>query len=387
MKNTLAVAVLCALASTAYAQSVPPFNEPACQSSCNESNQSMGDTSSSADNSQSEASQSNPSSNSNSSQSGNTIDPSIQQSGNTVSQSGNQSSTSSSDATGNVSSNDTRSTANNGGMSNTSTTTSGGIDTNVATKSGPATTTGGNIDAAATTNSGDVRGGRSDSNSAALGGSSVAGGGSVGNTSARGGRSTSGSLSSTGPVDSHAGVGQSGNSSTHVDASDRSIHEDNSRFTVIPPVVPPTPPSAIGNGPLPVVTLACGPLMQVVQRPVQGYYMGWFKTKHMELGYTDTLRPVIIDGQQKFYDEVRDANGDKHWIGSQAIVFTTVIGTAAGRNVALGGGSGRGDWGQAGGGSTASVQQLVTRIIVVPCDAGAQHVDLTALPVVRRAKQ
>ena len=63
-------------------------------------------------------------------------------------------------------------------------------------------------------------------------------------------------------------------------------------------------------------------------------------------------------------------DGSVRLMGHQAIIFSTVVTVAGGRNIALGGGSSEGSWGQAGGGSTGSNNRLVTNIQLIPCEIG-----------------
>jgi hypothetical protein len=56
--------------------------------------------------------------------------------------------------------------------------------------------------------------------------------------------------------------------------------------------------------------------------------------------------------------------------GHQVTQYTAIIGVAAARNLAIGGGGG-GDWGQGGVGASSSMQQIVTTIQIRECEIGS----------------
>lgn len=195
------------------------------------------------------------------------------------------------------------------------------------------------------------------------------------------------------------GLNRSGNSSNDVaqgqanstqtgvsvDAADRSHYsrETNvdARTWVIPSVVPPTPASVTGVGDIIHDVSSCGPLQSVVREPVQGHYFGLVSTSRFDVSYNDTLLPYFDQsGNEQLYKNVQG-----RYYGHQVISDTAILGTAAARNMALGGGGGsNANWGQAGGGSSSSVQTMVTHIQLRLCDAGGQRIEL---PVIRSVKQ
>lgn len=172
---------------------------------------------------------------------------------------------------------------------------------------------------------------------------------------------------------SHNDVAQGQSTDISVDAADRSSyqHETNvdARTWVLPSVVPPTPASVTGVGQIVHDVSACGPLHGVVREPVPGHYFGFFSTTQFDVSYTDTLIPYFDErGNEQLY---RYARGK--YIGHQVVSDTSILGTAAARNVALGGGGGSShSWGQAGGGASSSVQALVTHIQLRLCVAGEE---------------
>jgi hypothetical protein len=340
---------------------------PVCTTSCNSSNQTQGNTSSSADNSQSQASQSNPSSNSNSSQSGNNIDPSIQQSGNTVSQSGNtvHGGDASSSANGNQSANNSSAStgASTSGASN-------GSNSNGANTNGSDTLTGGNVSGGNSSNKNTLNGGPTSSSAAGgTGGSSnqgqgqgqgqssnnaVTGGAQSNKTTLGNVGSTSGSSASNGGNTTGSSADNSGgNSSTNVDASDRSTSVNKSSVLVIPeqPAVPmsvsPATNIAVTADP------QCGPYQRVISTPVYGLFFGITHTAKKQIDHDDTLADPTPDAL------------NSQW-GGRAIYSTVVVNLAGARSISLGGGGSSG-WGQGNTGTSSSMTAQVTHIQMRVC--------------------
>lgn len=170
-----------------------------------------------------------------------------------------------------------------------------------------------------------------------------------------------------------------GNSRTNIDASDRSSYR--SRAIFIPPVVPGTPPSQLAVGNIISETSACGPLQHIVRQPVTGTFIGLFRNASIEQGWSDDLEPYR-DASGMVVDYRRDQlpNGDVRLFGHQVMMFTTVIGVASNRNIALGGGSGGGSWGQGGMGSSSSNQRMVTTIQLRDCEIGTMRTVYVEVP-------
>lgn len=170
-----------------------------------------------------------------------------------------------------------------------------------------------------------------------------------------------------------------GNSRTSVDASDQSSYR--SRAIFIPPVVPGTPPSQLAVGNIIRETSACGPLQHVVREPVTGTFIGLLRNASVAQGWSDDLEPYY-DASGAVVDYRRDQlpNGDVRLFGHQVIMFTTVIGVASNRNIALGGGSGGGSWGQGGMGSSSSNQRMVTTIQLRDCEIGTMRTVYVEVP-------
>ena len=383
-KLKLALAIGLVLGSSAvFAQDV----NPKCTTSCDNSTQTMGDTSSSADNSTSQASQSNPSAVSNSSASGVTVSPQVQQSGNTTAdQNSLDSHATGGNATGNLSTNNNQSSVGNttatSGGNNTS-----GTNTNDNQSAGGSVTAGtagiGSGNGSGNTTEQGQQQGQTQTGTNKQGQVAVGQGGKVGNTtsgstSGAANRTRVGDVGSTSGAASYSGgnktasnVGESGNSITKVDASDHSSrsssYTDNSRTQFIPSVVPETPPAMLGVGQISTSRSACGPQQVVVHANYDSHYFGLFKTKTFNGGVTDSLEPAMLAGAPDPFVIIKYQNGSEIWLGDQVIISTAVLGNASGRNFALGGGSGSGSWGQAGMGATSSVQKMVTTITVVQC--------------------
>lgn len=174
-------------------------------------------------------------------------------------------------------------------------------------------------------------------------------------------------------------VAAGGNSRTTIDASDRSNYRSKAIF--IPPVVPGTPPSQLAVGNIIRETSACGPLQHIVREPVTGTFIGLFRNATVDQGWSDDLQPYRDDtGAQIDYRRERQPNGDVRLFGHQVIMFTTVVGVASNRNIALGGGSGGGSWGQGGMGSSSSNQRMITTIQLRDCEIGTMHTVYVEVP-------
>lgn len=152
--------------------------------------------------------------------------------------------------------------------------------------------------------------------------------------------------------------------------SDNSSYRSKSIF--IPSVVPGNQSSTIAAANIIKETTACGPLQSVVRTPITGTWNGLFRSVPVNQGFTYDLAPYTdVNGQTQAYIEEVGQDGVRRVFGHQAIIFSTVIGLASNRNVALGGGGSDGGWGQAGMGASSSNQQLVTNIQLKRCEMGA----------------
>jgi hypothetical protein len=180
----------------------------------------------------------------------------------------------------------------------------------------------------------------------------------------------SNSSANTGPSTSTATTGnQSATTGSQSVTSDSGNKES---FVFIPSVVPITPPSTLAVGNIVQVTSACGPLQRVVQNPISGTFFGVVKKSQIIQGNTDTLVPYLDEkGLPQYYNDVPLTDGRKGFtrFGHQVTQYTTVVGLSGVRNVAAGAGGGN-SWGQVGGGSSASIQQIVTTIQLQVCEVG-----------------
>lgn len=319
-KKLLALSLLSALGSTAYAQSIPPC--PVGVTSCTTSVQTVGDVdnSASADHTMSNSSQAGNSAASIAT--GNAINGTYDNRAQTTQNAtnttrGDITSDNHSLATGNTSTNSNQSSASTGAS------TSSSNGTNAQGQGQQQAATGG---------------------AGGSGGSAY--GGAVGNTSSRSEGSTSASLSG-------SSADGSGNSQTSIDASDRSVNNSKSNFMVLPdqPAVP------MSFSPSSQVTATadpqCGPVQEVISTPLYGYFFGTFKTKKVELDHNDTLAPPTGDAM------------NSEW-GARAIYTTSVVNVAGARSLSLGGGGGSG-WGQGSGGASSSMTVMVTHITMRAC--------------------
>ena len=166
------------------------------------------------------------------------------------------------------------------------------------------------------------------------------------------------------PLSSMAQTTTNNNSSTVVDS--RSIY--------VPSITPPALPSQSSIGNILMETSECGPLQQVVKTPIEGTFQGLFKSNKVQQGFTYELAPYTdSEGRIQFYKEVplRGQPGSFSIVGHQVVTSTTVVGVASMRNIALGGASSSGSWGQAGGGGSIANSQLVTNIQLRSCELGS----------------
>ena len=122
---------------------------------------------------------------------------------------------------------------------------------------------------------------------------------------------------------------------------------------------------------------------------VDGTFIGLFGKSRVEQGFSDELAPFLdADGRRLTYREepIADGSGVKLY-GHQVIMFTTVVGVASNRNVAIGGGGGGGGWGQGGMGSSSSNQRMVTTVQLRECEIGEMrrpetvYVEVPAKPI------
>ena len=387
-------ALALAFSTTSFAQVAPPVtgNQPCPVGvvTCNQSTQTMGDTTqtASADNDQSQTTQAG--NHANSIASGVTIDPSIQQSGNANStQSDNHLSNTATGgaAIGNQSSNDNKSSASTGASSanNTGMNGLGGNATTGASNSGgnivgPSTATVGPTSNTNSVTGGPISNALNGGNSTSAGGTSTSRGGDQSNVGGaqtlKGGNtkigdvgSTSGSYSGGNKTQSgataYAGGNKTyssadnsgGNSSTSVDASDHSAY--NSRLTVLPEQ--PSVPMSISPASNIAMTAdpQCGPYQKVIRTPVYGLFFGITHTKRVILDHDDTLADPTPQAMDSVY-------------GVRAIYTISTINLAGARSISLGGGGSSGGWGQGNSGTTSSMTAQVTHIQLRSCRMAVQ---------------
>ena len=340
MKRVLiAMTLIASFGAFAQTTTTPPC--PAGTITCNNSTQHMGDTTqtASADNDQSVTNQAG--NHANSIASGVNINPSIQQSGNAVTQNGNSVQGGNASAVGNSSSNNSSastgaSSANNTGMNGLGgTATIGPVSTGASTATvGP---TSNSLTGGETTNK-------------ITGGSNEATGGSARQRQALDSTNTVSGAAQSRSVAENTG----GNSTTAVDASDRSTHSSRDSLTILP--MQPSVPMSISPA-TSVAVIAdpdCGPYQEVIRTPVYGYFFGIASTSRKVLDHDDTLAPPSR------YD-------DESTMGVKAIYTVSTVNLAGARSISLGGGGSSGGWGQGNTGTTSSMTAQVTHIQLRAC--------------------
>lgn len=379
---------------------------PAGTVTCNQSTQSMGDTSSSADNGQTQSSNSgNSSADNNTGYAVTSGENNLQQSGNAVTQSpeiyntnGNdhaQSTATGGAATGNrldssninegnKSTNDNHSSVGNtsatgGNVGDTSSTANGGAGgTSLAgALSGSESTSKVNDSGNASQGQGQSQGiadSGNSSNKNSLGQSSV-------NLNSQGQSSTNdiankqGQSSEQGQAQSSRNDNSNANRTgdNRIDASDNSrtttvtTNVNNSRSdTLFIPVQAPAAPSIIPGSTATVIVGQCGPMQTKTREPVYGTYNGWWRKHQIFLGYHDT---VYTDGTADDLYVERIIGGHKVLLGQRAVRTVAVINVAGQRQVGIGGGQTGGGWGNAAVGGGSSMQRVVQTTDLELCEA------------------
>lgn len=145
-------------------------------------------------------------------------------------------------------------------------------------------------------------------------------------------------------------------------------------ITIVPPALPGTPPSMVGNGQVVSSISACGPLMAVVSRDVRGMFYGIISDTDVNLGETDRLVPVTHNGERVLYWGRINEDGSISRIGSQVMTWAVPVNVAGARQFGLGGGF-EGGHGQVSTGTSSAMNQLVVHHEVVACDAGTIRVE------------
>jgi hypothetical protein len=187
---------------------------------------------------------------------------------------------------------------------------------------------------------------------------------STGASTSKGGKSAS---SSAGGTASNGATGSGNNTTLQEGATNTNV---DGRTFVEAAMVPPTPSSSVGIGQVMVTTTACGPRRAVKEERVVGTFHGLFFKDYDDQGVTDKLiDPMDANGNRlPRYEKEVDSDGTEHVYGNQFVISQTVVAVAGARNIAMGGGAGIGPNGQLGGGSSASMSQLVTTIEVLECE-------------------
>lgn len=174
----------------------------------------------------------------------------------------------------------------------------------------------------------------------------------------------------------------SASTSTSVDASDRSTTNNVSRYDnhtlFIPTVTQPTLPATVAAANVSVQAGACGPRQVVTHRPVEGTFIGLFKSRRIAQGVTDSLEQAPDP-----FRYITLPDGSRRMYGHRVITYTTVVGVSGSRNVQLGGGGSSGNWGQGGYGTSSAMQQLVVRHTLEECEVGTVQPEVQYVEVPR----
>lgn len=369
---TIVLSVLCPLV---HAQTSLSGDCPAGTSSCSNSNQNSGDTTT-TDNYGSvhdTASQIGGASNSISSGNETSYDNRAQTTQNadntttgTITGGDSTSSVGNTSATGNLSTNNNQSSVGNTSSSSGGNTVAGGNNsattgnnTNTNTASGGA---GGSASSTGTNTQGQKQSNQS-SNTNQGGNTNSSNSNSTASTGGQSKASSKGGSASNGQA--NTGAGNSTNTSIG-----GSSYQDNSKV-IIPPPLPGTPPSVVGSTQAVVTVGACGPLVRVTKSKINGTFHGILWDSKVSQGYDESVEPVTNpDGTIRYYDQVTMPDGRIHLIGSQITAFDSVNGTSSARQIGIGTGGSSGGYGQGALGASSANQQQQVRLIVRPCEAG-----------------
>lgn len=159
-----------------------------------------------------------------------------------------------------------------------------------------------------------------------------------------------------------ANVDGSGNSNSHVDASNRGV--DNSQYDgralFVHRVTPDTPPAIVAQGAMmQIVDPTCGPLQGIKETDIYGTESGWFWDSKVFLGTHQ--EPAMFrgeDGKPMFFMEVV-SQGQTMLVGHKKAVIAAVLTVASGKSAGIGGNNSSLAGGQVGFGNTGAMQRLV----------------------------
>jgi hypothetical protein len=190
------------------------------------------------------------------------------------------------------------------------------------------------------------------STSSAQTGASTSNGGS---SSSQTGASTSQGGASGGNT---MGLAGSGNSTTTVDAADRSTTNYSSRAVTWAPVIhgPAAPALAAAN--VVVVPGVCGPRVVIARQAIEGVRFGvWGGQTSVQQGYDE----VAQEADQPFLQQ------GPYLMGHIVVTYTAVVGTSSGGSLSVGGFGRSGDGAQGGGSTSGAMQQVVQRVTARAC--------------------
>jgi hypothetical protein len=340
---------------------------------CSTSNQNVGNISpiSTATNSTSGAAQSNNSADANGAQVNPTINNTPQQEqsqGNASQTLGNaQQTNQGGNTSGQITGGNTQSgaSANGNQSANNSSAAVGPTSSNSGgnkTTSGATATTGNN------TNKNTATGGKATGGVASSVAQSAGGAGGAGGVASTVTQSTTTNTSTSSQLSQSSNTNGSVNGgATTVDTGSHAVDSGNStvRVNYTPSVVPESAPSIVASANVIVSEGHCGPLQAVVHHDINGVVVGFFKNGTINLGVTDEIVPAPGAPFNKL-DRMDGIEGYELY-GHQVVTFASVIGLASGKNAAAGGFAGSGASGQAGLGTTNSMQRLVTTVQLVSC--------------------
>ncbi|NNM83740.1 hypothetical protein HKL94_00780 [Candidatus Parcubacteria bacterium] len=230
--------------------------------------------------------------------------------------------------------------------------TVGGVSANLRT--GPTSATGG------TAAGGSATGGKS---SSSLTGSGNGTGTGTATATSAGGKSSSSLTGSGNGTGGGATLGNTGN------GNGATVTTENHLLYINLPTAPPVAPTMVGYGGIAGVTSGCGPLREVIQKPISYLVVGIFGTKTVTLAgqTTDVLVPVLNRyGKPKNFDRVNNGDGTVTVWGSVYTEAAVVVSSSVSKQLNIGG-FGMSGGGSAGGGSSSTITGTQRIIAVGRC--------------------
>lgn len=224
-----------------------------------------------------------------------------------------------------------------------------GVGVSANLRTGPTSAAGGN-----------ATGGKS---SSSLTGSGNGTGTGTATATSTGGKSSSSLTGSGNGTGGDATLGNTGN------GNGATVTTENHLLYINLPTAPPVAPTMVGYGGIAGVTSGCGPLREVIQKPISYLVVGIFGTKTVTLAgqTTDVLVPVLNRyGKPKDFDRVNNGDGTVTVWGSMYTEAAVVVSSSVSKQLNIGG-FGMSGGGSAGGGSSSTITGTQRIIAVGRC--------------------